>query len=205
MKLLTQTIALVACSVLMCSCGGSSSSSKYEAVDLGLSVKWAAFNVGATSPEQFGDYFAWGETQTKDVYDWSTYKYYDEATGFTKYTQEREVLAPEDDAATVKWGGTWRMPTFKEWIELTSKCTWEKTKQKGVDGFKVTGPNGNSIFLPFAGFKVNDVCQGTTWGTYWSATSYSEKDAYYGCSGPNAPNTGFRPRAYGCTIRPVCK
>lgn len=103
----------------------------HEWVDLGLSVKWATCNVGAIQPEEFGDYFAWGEVETKAIYNWDTYKYYDDFN-LTKYTSNdsKTVLDPEDDAATVNWGGAWRMPTKAEQDELRNNCTWDWTTQK---------------------------------------------------------------------------
>ncbi len=130
------------------------------AVDLGLSVKWATCNVGATKPEEYGDYFAWGEVKPKKQYDWSTYKYCrGTSETLTKYctsssygiVDNKTVLDPSDDAATVNWGGSWRMPTQAEQFELKDKCKWRWTTQNGVKGYKVVGPNGNSIFLPAAG------------------------------------------------------
>ena len=125
----------------------------HEYVDLGLSVKWATCNVGAVSPEDYGDYFAWGETEPKDFYAWSTYKWcngsYDTLTKYctdSKYgtVDNKTVLDLEDDAAHVNWGGDWRMPTKAEQDELYNNCTWEWTTQNGVNGYKVTSKiNGN--------------------------------------------------------------
>ena len=136
----------------------SGSHNGHEYVDLGLSVKWATCNVGAESPEGYGDYFAWGETSTKETYSWSTYFDYDEDTkSFPKYNNEggKTVLDPEDDAAHVNWGGSWRMPTEAEWQELLNNCTWEWTTQNGISGYKVTsnkeGYTDKSIFLPAGG------------------------------------------------------
>ena len=117
-----------------------------EAVDLGLSVKWATFNVGASYPEQFGGYFAWGETELKTTYDWSTYKYGNGSTNLTKYNtnissgtvDNKTTLDPSDDVARQKWGGSWRMPTYEEFRELLSNCTWTWTTMNGVNGYKVT-------------------------------------------------------------------
>lgn len=132
-------------------------------VDLGLSVMWATCNVGASSPEEYGDYFAWGEVEPKEVYSWETYKYCDGTyTSFTKYcvkgaygkdgfVDNKIVLDSEDDAATVNWGNSWRMPTRVELKELHEKCIWTWTTLNGINGYRVTGPNGNSIFLPAAG------------------------------------------------------
>ena len=143
-----------------------------EYVDLGLSVRWATCNVGATKPEEYGDYFSWGETEPKEVYGWATYKWCDGAdTLLTKYCYDvkygaegfidnKRILDQEDDAAHVNWGGDWRMPTKVEVDELISNCTWEVTTRNGVSGYLVTsnksGYTDQSIFFPFAGFYNND-------------------------------------------------
>ena len=141
----------------------------HEYVDLGLpsGLKWATCNVGATAPEEYGDYFAWGETETKATYDLSNYKWCNGTyESMTKYCTNSEygivdnktTLELSDDAARVNWGGSWRMPTKAEQDELrnTDNCTWEWTTQNGVNGYKVTSKkNGNSIFLPgFCMFKM---------------------------------------------------
>lgn len=136
-----------------------------DAVDLGLSVKWASFNIGATAPEGSGDYFAWGEAETKASYNWSTYKWCSNSSydSITKYNwsssvgivDNKLVLDLADDAAYAKLGGNWRMPTKAEQDELRNNCTWTWTTQNGVYGELVTGPNGNSIFLPAAGYKYD--------------------------------------------------
>ena len=130
----------------------------HEYVDLGLSVKWATCNVGASKPEEYGDYFAWGETQPKDYYDWSTYKWcngsYDTLTKYNTNSSDGTVdnkttLDLSDDAARANWGGSWRMPTSAEQDELCNNCTWTCTKINGVEVYKVTSNiNGNFIFLP---------------------------------------------------------
>ena len=131
-----------------------------EAIDLGLSVKWASFNVGATKPEEYGGYYAWGETEEKEEYSWETYKWCKGTeTSLTKYctnssygtVDNKIILDPEDDVAHVKWGGTWRMPTQAEIEELLEKCTWTWTINNNIGGYVVTGTNGNSIFLPAGG------------------------------------------------------
>ena len=157
-----------------------------EAVDLGLSVKWASWNVGSSAPEEYGGHFAWGETEVKWDYDWSTYKwcngsddfYFTEYSTLTKYNtrsdlgsiDNKTVLDPEDDAAHVHWGGTWRMPTNEEWTELKNNCSWEWMTMNGINGQKVTGPNGNSIFLPAAGMHQIQYIHIGTYGNYWSST-----------------------------------
>ena len=123
--------------------------------------KFAEINMGASSPEEYGDYYAWGETETKDIYDWSTYKWCNgDYNNLTKYNDDsyygtvdnKTVLDPEDDVAQVKWGGNWRMPMDAEIYELRENCIWEWTTQNGKNGYKVTSKkNGNSIFLPAAG------------------------------------------------------
>ena len=134
---------------------------EHEWVDLGLSVKWATCNVGASSPSEYGGYYAWGETEEKTEYSWETYKWckgdYNSMTKYctnSKYgtVDNKTTLELEDDVARVKWGGSWRMPTSSEIDELIKGCTWKWTTQNGVNGYKVTGANGNSIFLPAAGF-----------------------------------------------------
>ena len=118
-----------------------------EAVDLGLSVKWASRNVGATSPEQYGDLFAWGETETKSKFTQDTYLYYDSKS--ESYMDiGMDIKGTDYDVAHVKWGNEWRMPTFEELWELKMKCTWQWSSLNGINGWVVIGKNGNSIFFP---------------------------------------------------------
>lgn len=143
------------------------------AVDLGLSVKWANCNVGATAPEEVGDYFAWGETKPKamDRYISGYYKWCNiDEPYYLKYVRDgdhrdnKNTLDPEDDAAHVNWGGAWRMPTSTEIEELCNRCTWERIKQGKRDGFKVTSKvNGNSIFIPATGFLSPDYDDMANW------------------------------------------
>ena len=189
--------------------------STYEAVDLGLSVKWATFNVGATKPEEYGGYYAWGETEEKDTYNWSTYKwcngsYYTQ----TKYCTDsyygtvdnKTVLDPEDDVAHVKWGGSWRMPTKAEQDELRTNCTWTWTTQNGVKGYKVTGTNGNSIFLPAAGNRYGAYLYDSgSYGRYWSSSLDvgSSYNAYYLYFDSGHYGWGSNNRYIGQSVRPV--
>ena len=143
------------------------------AVDLGLSVKWASCNVGAESPEEYGDYFAWGETEEKSNYDWETYKWWSDANGDGQ-SEENEMIdignnisGTKYDVAHVKWGGGWRIPTKNEIQELVDRCSWKMTIYSEVNGYLVTGPNGNSIFLPAAG--DNKSYNGHS-GYYWAST-----------------------------------
>jgi hypothetical protein len=193
----------------------------HEYVDLGLpsGLKWATCNVGATTPEEYGDYFAWGEVESKETYNWSTYKYgtdYDQLTkycsdsyyGKDDFTDNKTVLDPEDDAATANWGGAWRMPTKAEQDELRKNCTWTWTTQNGVNGYKVTGPNGNSIFLPAAGFMYDGTLgDAGSGGIYWSSSLYIGDLSYaYGVVFFNSDNvdSDYSPRYFGQSVRPVC-
>ena len=183
----------------------------HEYVDLGLSVKWATMNVGATSPEGYGYYFAWGETQSKSTYDFSTY--FDSvdgsSTNFNKYsTSKKTTLDPEDDAAHVNWGGDWRMPTSGEVYELINNCTWSWTTQNGVKGYKVTSKkNGNSIFLPAAGWRgVSSLGNVGSYGYYWSSSLYSSP-SYYAYILHFSSSDVYRDstrRSYGQSVRAVC-
>ncbi len=181
----------------------------HEAIDLGLSVQWATCNMGASLPEEYGDYFAWGETVSKSSYD------SDNSVTYGLSTSELDScaiigsdgnLTAAYDAATVNWGSAWRMPTLDEIKELIDKCTWEWITYKNVRGCLVTGPNGNSIFLPAAGrcFGTNlfDV---DSYGHYWSATPYgSSYGAYslYFDSGDYNWNGNYW-RTNGHAVRPV--
>jgi len=145
-------------------------------VDLGLSVMWAAYNVGSSSPAEYGHYYAWGETNPKSSYSHSNYSYGDYPF-YSKYvpsgwfTDNLTVLEQSDDAVTMNWGHPWRMPTQKEFEELATKCTATWTTLDGVDGTKFTGPNGNSIFLPACGlFKSSAIENQGTEGFYWSSS-----------------------------------
>ena len=149
-----------------------------EAVDLGLSVKWANMNVGAKKASGFGTYFAWGETKSKDYYSWNTYAWSKGDSPFlTKYsnTDRRSQLAPVDDAAHVNLGGGWRMPTVDEFEELINNCTWEWTTLDGVNGYNVTSKKtGNSIFLPITGFRYYaDTQFRSIMGVYWTSSLYT--------------------------------
>ena len=149
-----------------------------EAVDMGLpsGLKWATCNLGATSPEEYGNYYAWGETAPKTDYSWGTYfDTTDEGSTFTKYaTDKKTVLDPEDDAAYAALGGKFRMPTEADWQELYNNCTWDwKTTADGYasNGRLVTASNGNTIFLPAAGFRDGTTFKDAgSWGYYWSSS-----------------------------------
>lgn len=150
-------------------------------VDLGLpsGTLWATCNVGANTPEEYGDYFAWGETESKETYNWSTYKWWGGYNTFTKYcidssygtVDNKTELDPEDDAACVNWGPAWRMPSIEQISELCNSCTWKKETRNGVNGSLVIGPNGNTIFLPAAGYRLDGTFDETgSVCRYWSST-----------------------------------
>ena len=141
-----------------------------QEVDLGLSVKWAGWNVGANSPEEYGGYYAWGETEEKSDYSWDTYKYYNDSIGIGG-----EISGTQYDVATVKWGNGWRMPSKAELEELERECKWESYVYKGTDGVVVTGPNGYSIFLPCAGCRNGtSLSDAGSYGYYWSGSLYED-------------------------------
>ena len=187
------------------------------AVDLGLSVKWASCNIGASSPEDYGDYYAWGETETKNSFSWENYKF--RANGntndnitFTKYNTKsgrgtvdnKTSLVLSDDAARVNWGGNWRIPTKAEIDELKSNCTMTFTSQGGVNGYNVTSnKNGNSIFLPAKGFWSSSL--NTDYPNYaWQMNFPSSQNQSYDHKRiPSAQvNYGYL-RYQGLSIRPV--
>lgn len=191
----------------------------HEYIDLGLSVKWATCNVGAEAPEKLGDYYAWGETETKSGYDWGTYKhcYMDEYndTLLSKYCTDSDYgmvdnkrqLDLSDDVAHVEWGGKWRMPTQKEFEELKGKCTWEWKQRNGMSGYKVTGPNGNNIFLPASGYRDDDSLYGVGLsGGYWSSTLRASNcyNVWRLDFVSDGVNVYYYYRCFGQVVRPVC-
>ena len=196
--------------------------SVHEYVDLGLSVKWATMNVGATTPEGAGDYFAWGETTAKSTYSWSNYTLCNGSkTTMTKYCESSDygtvdnktTLDPEDDAAHVNWGGNWRMPTKAEQDELRDNCTWTPTTENGVNGFRVTsnkeGYTDKSIFLPAAGARDQSDLYYADLYSYYLSSSLNELNSYcaYNLSfNFDSGVVGFEryDRYYGLSVRAVC-
>lgn len=197
---------------------------KHEYVDLGLSVKWATCNVGATKPEEYGYYFAWGEVEPKVLYNYDTYKHCTSINGswvkFLKYVSDdyygvvdnKLVLEAQDDAAAVNWGGNWRMPTKEEQNELIEKCTWVKKSKNGVDGYEVIsrieGYHDKSIFLPAAGYMEDMTIYSYSLnrGYYWSSSldgDYSFCLVYWSDYGGDMEMSSEY-RIYGCSVRPVC-
>lgn len=192
-----------------------------KAVDLGLSVKWSDINVGATSPEEYGDYFAWGETAPKSHYNWNTYKYVNgDFFNLTKYctspsygtVDDKTVLEKSDDAASVNWGGKWRMPTHEEWAELRndSNCSWTWMSINGITGYKVQsrkpGYTENWIFLPAAGYRYDgSLSNDGSYGDYWSSSINASNPcrAYYLGFGSGSVDWFNFNRCSGYSIRPV--
>lgn len=175
-----------------------------EMIDLGLSVKWASHNVGASSPEGFGGYYAWGETEEKSYYESNTYKYYQNGS----YVNiGNNISGTQYDVAHVKWGGSWRMPTLDEIIELVNKCSWKWTTYNGVKGQLVTGPNGNSIFLPAAGVRqLASVYYVGDYGRCLSATpNESNSASVYGLDFLSGGDLWYSwgGRSHGYSVRPV--
>ena len=190
-----------------------------EAIDLGLSVKWASWNVGASASEEYGDYFAWGETDSHTWdYDWTSYKWCNGSNltmtkycnqssfGYQGFTDNKKELDLEDDAARANWGGNWRMPTDVEWTELRNNCTWTWTTQNGVKGVLVMASNGNSIFLPASGCRSGTLLPEVgSLSYYWSSTLYTNSPQY--AYRMNIRSSSFimdyNGRCYGFSIRPV--
>lgn len=196
MNKFTKTLAammLIVAAVIAAGCkkndepnDGGGSFNDHDYVDLGLpsGTLWATCNIGAEKPEDYGDYFAWGETMPKESYSWSNYKYgsyVDNRHEMTKYCTDahwghngffdnKTVLDSVDDAAWANWGDDWRMPTKEDWRELYLKttCTW--TELNGVKGELLTSWNGNSIFLPAAGCHMEEVLDSTVVGIYWTSS-----------------------------------
>ena len=192
--------------------GNNGTANGHEYVDLGLpsGLNWATCNVGATKPEEYGNYYAWGETQPRDDDD-GTYTY-----GDYGIVDNKTVLDPEDDAAAVNWGGAWRMPTKEEWQELIHNCTWtsvENYKETGVNGCEVKGWNGNSIFLPSAGYRSDGylLFEGY-YGHYWSSSLDTKDmwgtqyyDAWGGVFDPLGVGMKHADRIRCWSVRPVCE
>ena len=258
LKSLDERIANIEKKNCTCNCEGGANDpyNGHEYVDLGLpsGLKWATCNVGAEKPEDYGKYYAWGETSaygeapsaypsdytktqnssytgqsTETVYDWSHYKYMTNGSsswsGCSKYTfadnqksgcwysgdtfigDNKKVLDLEDDAAHVNWGGDWRMPTKEEQDELRTKCKWTWGSQNGVNGYTVVGPNGNSLFLPAAGYRYGSDLDGAgSYGYYWSSSLSSDYSsyAYYLYFYSGSVDWGSNSRSSGRAVRPVC-
>ena len=172
-----------------------------EYVDLGLSVKWAPFNIGATSPTECGDYFAWGEIETKTEYT--------EANSLTHGIYMDDIGGnPQYDAARAIWGSTWRLPSREEIEEIVAECTWEWTSVDGMNGCKITGPNGNHIFVPAAGCYIGAelkmLGQNGMYHSYKMCGDYVNFSyGFHFGEGADNYQLDWLYRAYGRSIRPV--
>lgn len=187
----------------------------HEYVDLGLpsGTLWATCNVGAESPEDYGDHFAWGETKPKKTYDWSTY--FDSVNGsgtnFNKYSNngDKTVLGLEDDAAYVNWGKNWRMPSFEQLDELrdTNNCNWTWTEINGKNGYLIESKhNDSSLFLPAAGYYVEEAFIHYSYeGFYWSRSlrAGNSDGAYRILFRPEGFDWTYARRCYGFSVRPI--
>ncbi len=183
----------------------------HDWVDLGLpsGLKWATCNVGAGSPEDYGNYYAWGETTTKSTYSDDnslTYGLSKSQLQSQGYIDVGGNLTPSHDAARANWGGSWRLPTKTDLEELEDRCTWTWTTQGGVKGYKVTGPNGNHIFLPAAGYRYgSSLYYARENGYYWSSTPH-ESNSYGACRlyfDSGAQSVYWSDRYYARSVRPV--
>ena len=181
-----------------------------DAIDLGLSVKWASHNIGAATPEGYGNYYAWGETATKSNYSPSTSKWW--GVSYSSLQSQGVIdsngnLTATYDAATQNWGGSWRMPTESEMNELITKCTWTWTTYNGVNGRTVVGPNGNSIFLPAAGNRdYSGLYIAGSYGYYWISTANDDLSSGSCYLGFFSGSCGLGRNGYrydGFTVRPV--
>ena len=232
MKRLSIVFVVAACAAVLASCHkedsdkGKSPYDKY-AVDLGLSVKWASVNVGASDEKGLGNYYGWGETTEKPdgtYYDWDSYLVFkgigtdDDSrdAALSKLFDSNLKLKSEYDVAHVKWGGSWRMPTIKEFEELVDKCTWEMVpadfdtwSADNPGGWKVTSKiNGNSIYIPASGQRTNmslDKDKGIQ-PYYWSSDRDVDSEMFAQGSGrfQNIPAWYTQYVCMGCTVRPVC-
>lgn len=181
--------------------------SNEQVVDLGLSVKWAGWNIGANSSYEVGDYYSWGETATKDNYTSETYQYYNDGTYQDIGTN---ISNTQYDVAKETWGENWRMPTSEEWQELIDKCELEWVAYHYEVGLKVIGPNGNCIFLPADGYYFGTSKRSWSYGYYWTSTKDPDDNTkaknvnIYSERNELAINTSST-RTYGYFVRAVTK
>ena len=191
----------------------------YEYVEMGDGLKWAVMNVGASRPEEYGNYYAWGEISPKSDYDWSTYKYGISSSSLTKYVtssnygvvDERTSLEENDDVASVIWGGSWRIPSDADWIWLILNCTWKWTTSYNgteVSGYIITsnvsGYIGNSFFLPASGTRRRTSISGINdEGGYWSSSLSHSQLAYFLALSSSHVIKSSLSRVCGLSVRPV--
>jgi len=175
-------------------------------IDLGLpsGTLWACCNVGASKPEDYGNYYAWGETKTKSIYSWETYKY-----GTSKDNVidiGTDIAGTQYDVATANWGAPWCMPSLTQIRELLYNTTYTETSQNGINGFRFTAVNGGVVFFPKAGYRYDDeLCTNGRWSNYWSATlNESDRGNAYHLIGVIGGSTwGSSWRCEGKSVRPV--
>lgn len=209
-KLFTLTIMLVALTAKAQFCPDDNHP---HMIDLGLpsGTKWACCNVGATKPEEYGDYYTWGETEVKSVYNWSSCKYWTDHNG-DGYVEDNEftdlgsdIAGTGYDVAHVKWGGSWIMPSHNHEVELLDNCTYTWTSMNGVEGGQFTGPSGGSIFLPAAGYRwEGNLNFAGSHGYYWFSTQspYESSFAYFLSFHSDDAYWAYR-RGFGQSVRPV--
>ena len=182
--------------------GGGSEAETHEYVDLGLSRYWAKTNLGATTETETGTFVAWGESNAKSSYDTDNYDLYVNGD----YMDIAKLSSEGKDVVANRWGGTWHMPTYAEFKELIDYCTWTYTTVSGVEGYRVTGKNGNSIFLPVTGYKWKTDTYSEATGYYWSGDQYYGQAEWGYCLNIESSTTpyiaGFN-KYRGCVIRPV--
>ena len=195
----------------------------HACVDLGLpsDLLWATCNIGADTIEELGDYFAWGETTPKELYDWKSYKYgrfiheryelnkycTDSVYGLDGFVDHLALLELEDDVARACWGGSWRMPTIEEWEELYEHTSNDWTIQNGVNGWRFIASNGNSLFLPAAGYWWDGEFNCADLGVYWSSSlnpDYPNRAWSFHFGVYNGHLCGSSDRNRGQTVRAVC-
>ena len=184
-------------------------------IDLGLpsGTLWACCNVGASSPEDYGGYYAWGETKTKDVYSWDTYQYgyYHDDFDFSHLVDiGSDIAGTQYDAATANWGTPWRMPTIEDIEELLNNTTSTWTTKNGVNGREFKGANGGIVFLPAVGDRWDsDVYGQGVWSEYWSGTLYPDYSSHAYVLGFNSYDSlvseEWYSRFLGHSVRPVSK
>ena len=201
----------------------------HDYVDLGLpsGTLWATCNIGASKPEDYGEYYAWGETEPKDEYDWETYKYAHENdneiyeltkycnskdNGYNGFTDNLTELQNSDDPATAKWGPEWQTPSKAQWGELMANTTNTWTTRNGINGLLFTSKkNGQSLFLPASGrpwYSWEEEDEAGSSGYYWSRSLYTEapvlaEDIYFDSNGIGLSSDSRRLMGY--SVRPVRK
>lgn len=205
----------------MCQDNTTGTLNGHDWVDLGLpsGTKWATCNVGATSETEYGEYYAWGETTTRDKFGVDYYDYYG------SYTISSNIALSDCDVATKRWGRPWRMPSYKEVCELVNNCEFKWTTVKNINGATFIGPNGNSIFIPASGGHGPGFRNGwrspsdqNEWGYYWTSTLYLRENGNYANSFEFSSNGVSLTRTFlgeeesqciqcfnGLTVRPVTK